>query len=183
MKAFVASFNRHAKSIEDVAPLLFRLLLAYVFYGAAMQKVGGIENVAFWFESLGIPFATLNAYLATGTEFLGFILLFLGLGTRFISVALVFVLLVAMFTVHIDNGWLVIGSSAADAEVAKRLEMATEILKEYGNYEWLTERGSFVVLQNGIENIITYIAMLLALIATGPGRLSMDALIERKNKN
>jgi putative oxidoreductase len=93
---------------------------------------------------------------------------------------LIIVLLMALFTVHLDNGWLVIGSSGHDPEIAKRVTMAREILREYGNYDWLTAKGSFVILQNGMENVVTYIAMLLMLIVHGPGRISIDALIEKK---
>lgn len=175
-------FRNSLRYIEDVAPLLLRLLVAYVLYNTALEKLSSIEGTAYWFENLGIPFPTLNAYMAALTETAGFVLLTLGLGTRLISIPLIFVLLVALFTVHIDNGWLVIGSSGHDPEIASRINMAREILKEYGNYDWLTAKGSFVILQNGIENIVTYISMLLALIVYGPGRISVDAIIEKKFK-
>ena len=60
--------------------------------------------------------------------------------------------------------------------------MAREILQENGNYSWLTEKGSFVVLQNGAEFVVTYIVMLLTLISFGPGRISLDFLLEKKMK-
>ena len=41
--------------------------------------------------------------------------------------------------------------------------------------KWLTENGSFVVLNNGIEFAATYFIMLLALFYLGAGRyISMD---------
>ena len=52
-----------------------------------------------------------------------------------------------------------------------------EILKENGDYAWLTAEGGFVVLQNGIEFVVTYMAMLLTIAAVGPGRISLDYLI------
>jgi len=177
-----AKFKESLRYIEDAAPLILRLLLAYVFYFTAIEKLANIEGTAFWFENLGIPLPTLNAYLSAITETAGFILLFLGLGTRLISIPLIFALLVALFTVHIDNGWLVIGSSGHDPEIAKRVDMAREILKEFGNYDWLTAKGSFVILQNGMENVVTYMGMLLALLVYGPGKISLDALIEKKLK-
>jgi len=175
-------FKNGVGKVEDLAPLVFRLLLAYVFYGTAIEKLGSIEGTAYWFESLGIPFHTLNAYMAAITETAGFVLLFLGLGTRFISIGLIFVMIVALLTVHIDNGWLVIGSSLNDPEVASRVGKAKEILKEFANYDWITAKGSLVVLQNGMEFVVTYIAMLLSLIFTGPGKISVDAIIESKMK-
>ena len=175
-------FKQSLRYIEDFAPLILRLLLAYVFYFTALEKLANIEGTAYWFENLGVPLPTLNAYLAALTETAGVILLILGLGTRLISMPLIFVLVIALFTVHIDNGWLVIGSSLNDPEIAKRVNMAREILKEYGNYDWLTAKGSFVILQNGMENVVTYMAMLLTLIVHGPGKISIDALIEKKVK-
>ena len=182
MSDLYAKFKDSLRYVEDIAPLLLRLLLAYVFYFTALEKLSSIEGTAYWFESLGIPLPTLNAYMSTITETAGFILLFLGLGTRLISIPLIFAMLVALVTVHLDNGWLVIGSSGNDPEIASRVSMAREILKEHGNYEWLTERGPFVILQNGYEFVVTYIAMLFTLVVYGPGRISIDTLIEKKFK-
>jgi putative oxidoreductase len=61
-----------------------------------------------------------------------------------------------------------------------RLGTAREILQEHGNYTWLTEKGSFVILNNGIEFGVTYLAMLLALLFTGGGRFtSIDYYLSR----
>jgi putative oxidoreductase len=52
---------------------------------------------------------------------------------------------------------------------------AQDILREHKNYEWLTENGSFVVLNNGIEFAATYFFMLLTLFFFGAGKyLSVD---------
>ena len=93
------------KSLESLPLLAIRLVLVVGFFGPARTKIGNIENIAQWFDSMGYPFPTLNAYLATGTESLGVILLFLGLGTRIISIPLMIVMLVAIFTVHLKNGF------------------------------------------------------------------------------
>ena len=53
---------------------------------------------------------------------------------------------------------------------AQRLARAKEILKENGNYSWLTGRGSLVILNGGIEFAATYFIMLLALLVSGGGR-------------
>jgi len=182
MQKLYNKFINSLTLLEDIAPLMLRLLLAYVFYGTAMEKIGGIDSITAWFEHLGIPFPALNAYLSAITETAGFILLFLGLGTRLISIPLIIILLVAILTIHFDNGWLVIGSRANDPEIASRVGKAVELLKEHGHYDWLTEKGPFVILQNGMEFAVTYIAMLLSLIAFGPGRISVDALIKSKFK-
>ncbi len=90
---------------RDIALLLARLTIAYGFYNPAMQKWSDMSSVASWFGTLGIPFPTLNAYLAASTELLGVVLLTLGLFTRLISLPLIVVMVVAIATVHIGHGF------------------------------------------------------------------------------
>lgn len=169
--------------LDGVGPLALRLYLAYPFWYAGMQKISGIENTVQWFGNaewgLGLPFPTLLAYLAAYTEFIGAWLLLLGLATRWISIPLMATMLVAIFAVHWDNGWFAIAQSA-DPEVAVRLGTARDILREHGNYAWLTERGGIVILNNGIEFAVTYLVMLVSLLFTGGGRYtSVDYYLSR----
>ena len=90
---------------QSISLLLARLTVAYGFYQPAMQKWSDISSVADWFGTLGIPFPTLNAYLAASTELLGVVLLTLGLFTRLISVPLMVVMAVAITTVHLSHGF------------------------------------------------------------------------------
>jgi putative oxidoreductase len=90
---------------QSISLLLARLTVAYGFYQPAMQKWSDISSVADWFGTLGIPFPTLNAYLAASTELLGVVLLTLGLFTRLISVPLMVVMVVAITTVHLSHGF------------------------------------------------------------------------------
>jgi uncharacterized membrane protein YphA (DoxX/SURF4 family) len=83
----------------------------------------------------------------------------------------------ALVTVHLGHGWLAIGDSLHDQEIISRISKAKEILKTNGNYSWLTEKGSLVILQNGVEFVAIYMTMLLAILGTGPGRFSLDRLI------
>jgi len=92
-------------SLRDLPPLFFRLILAYGFYTPAMMKWGNIGGIAEWFGSIGIPFPTLNAYMAASTEMAAVILLPLGLATRFISIPLIITMIVAILTVHGGNGF------------------------------------------------------------------------------
>ncbi len=91
--------------IQDVPLLLIRFVLAYGFWGPGMKKYENFESIVGWFGSLGIPFPTLAAYMATATELIGAVLIFLGLLTRIISFPLIIVMLVAIFTVHIGHGF------------------------------------------------------------------------------
>lgn len=90
---------------QSVSLLLARLAVAYGFYEPAMQKWSDISSVATWFSTLGIPFPTLNAYIAASTELLGVVLLTLGLFTRIISIPLMVMMIVAITTVHLAHGF------------------------------------------------------------------------------
>ena len=86
--------------------LLFaRLVVAYGFYEPAMMKWTDIGAIATWFGSIGIPLPTINAYMAATTEIVGVVLLTLGLFTRLISLPLMVVMIVAIVTVHLPNGF------------------------------------------------------------------------------
>ncbi len=105
MKTLLEKLRTFASKLDSIALLGIRLVLAYGFYKPAMMKWNDINAIGGWFESMGYPFPYLNAYLAGITEVVGVILLVLGLGTRLISIPLIFVMLVAIFTVHIDGGF------------------------------------------------------------------------------
>lgn len=97
--------SNQLSKLNDVSILAIRLVLAYGFYGPASMKWGNVSGIAEWFASMNIPFPTLNAYLATGTEMAAVFLLPIGLATRIISIPLVITMIVAIFTVHIGNGF------------------------------------------------------------------------------
>lgn len=159
--------------LDGLAPLALRVYLFFPLWMAGTQKIAGIDNTIEWFGNtewgLGLPFPTLLAYLAAYTEAVGALLLLIGLATRWISIPLMVTMLVAIFTVHWGHGWAVIADSSSP-EVAQRLGAAREILTEHGNYSWLTEKGAFVIFNNGMELAVTYLIMLFSLLFTGGGR-------------
>lgn len=185
---------------DFLAPLLLRLYLAPVFWVAANNKWNpldpdsSLQSTIDWFANpdwgLGLPFPELMATLAWGAEYFGAILLLLGLAVRLISIPLMVTMLVAAITVHLQNGWQAIhdpmsafASDNVDGAM-ERLQTAKEILREHGNYDWLTETGNFVLLNNGIEFAATYFVMLLTLFFIGAGRyLSLDYWIVRRLDN
>ena len=104
-KKIYAEYTRLSEYMHSIALLLARLVVAYGFYEPAMMKWQDIHAVADWFGSMGIPFPTLNAYMSASTEVAGVILLTLGLFTRLISIPLIIVMIVAIVTVHLHNGF------------------------------------------------------------------------------
>ena len=190
MTSIVQGFGRFQEGVwqrlaylDGLAPLAIRVYLFFPFWMAGTQKISGMQNTIDWFGNsewgLGLPLPWLLAPLAAYTEAVGAVLLLMGLATRWISIPLMVTMLVATFSVHWDNGWAAIADSSAP-EVARRLGAAREILREHGNYGWLTEEGGFVILNNGIEFAVTYLIMLLVLFFTGGGRfVSVDHYLGR----
>ena len=144
IKTLYLNYASKVEVLKDIVPpLAFRLILAYGFYKPAMAKLDDVHAIGDWFAGMGLPAPYFQAYLATGTECLGVILLTLGLGVRIISIPLIITMLVAIKTVHWGNGF---------------------------------EAG-----QNGYEIPLYYILMLVSLICTGAGKVSVDYLIGRRN--
>jgi putative oxidoreductase len=175
---------------DFLGPLALRLYLVPIFWMAGTKKLADMDSIIEWFGNpdwgLGLPFPEVMAWLATLTEAGGAILLLVGFAVRWISIPLMITMVVAAVTVHWQNGWLAIaegtGPFATERTVGavERLDKAKEILQTHGNYDWLTQNGSFVVLNNGIEFAATYFIMLLVLFFIGAGRFfSMDYWIRR----
>ena len=188
----------------DGVPLLFlRLIVAPVLIIAGLHKFETFSATTAWFDNtLGLPLPGLMAFLAATTEFLGGLLLLFGLAVRLVSLPLMFTMLVAIFTVHLEHGWFAIAPGSADTNPARvfaaaqlpwakdslrnshqvglRVREARSVLRDSGRYDWLTARGGFVVLQNGIEFAATYLVMLLLLFYYGGGRyVSADYWLQR----
>jgi putative oxidoreductase len=105
LKKAHSEFARLGEYLKSPSLLLARLVVAYGFYEPAMMKWKDINSVAEWFGSMGIPFPTLNAYMAASTEAAGVVLLALGLLTRLISIPMIVIMVVAIVTAHLHNGF------------------------------------------------------------------------------
>jgi putative oxidoreductase len=177
--------------LDFVPSLLLRIYLAPIFWMAGTQKAAHFTDTVEWFGNaewgLGLPLPWLMAFLATAAELVGAVSLVLGLALRWMCIPMMFTMLIATFTVHWQNGWLAIAegsgvfSNMRAMEAQKRLEEAKEILMQHGDWEHLTEFGSFVILNNGVEFAVTYFIMLLALAFLGAGRyVSVDYWIRKR---
>jgi len=87
--------------------LAARLLLAYGFAKPALLKLNDMSATSAWFASMQIPFPTFTAYLVSGLETIGIVLLVLGLFTRQISILLSFIMMGAILFVHEAHGFSV----------------------------------------------------------------------------
>jgi len=185
------SFLNSLEHASGLPALLLRLFLAPIMMQAGWTKFQGWENTVAWFGNpdwgLGLPFPELMVFLAAGSELVGGAFLVIGLATRFVAIPLIVTMLVAIFSAHWENGWLAISDASSwlandrVLDAAEKKQAIKSILKEHGNYGWLTANGSVTILNNGIEFAATYFIMLLALFFMGAGRyFSMDYWIARR---
>ena len=180
-----------AKALDFIAPLLLRLYLVPVFWMAGSKKFMNFTDTVDWFGNedwgLGLPLPYLLVFLVALVEVLGAIFLLVGFGVRLISIPLMITMLIAGITVHLKNGWLAIAEGSGvfaterTAGAIERLDVVKTLLKDNGNYQWLTENGSVVILNNGVEFAATYFIMLLVLFFIGAGNfVSVDYWLKRK---
>lgn len=182
---------------DGLGSFLLRLYLAPVMIQAGWTKWSAFDSTVAWFGNddwgLGLPLAPLMVTLVILTELMGGALLLVGLFTRLLTLPLMLTMVVATFAVHGENGWPAIADSSSwfsdgtlfynesVMEAPQKLDAAKSILKEHGNYNWLTSSGRFVVLNNGIEFAVTYFVMLLVLLFMGGGRyLSLDYWLSKR---
>ena len=92
---------------KNLILLSVRWILAYGFAMPSLLKLNDMSETAKWFDAMSIPFPLFTSYLVSGIEAMGIVLLILGLFTRYISVLLSFVMLGAIFFVHISHGFSV----------------------------------------------------------------------------
>ena len=142
-------------NLHGLAPIFPRVLLAYEFGEAGLEKLHG-DN---WFADLSFPFpfsllpADFSWTLATGLEIIAPIALIMGFMTRFFSAALMVLTVVAIAAVHWPAEWHTL------AELWKGYAITDQ---GYGNYK----------LPLG------YLFMLGSLLLSGSGRVGVDAWLK-----
>jgi putative oxidoreductase len=103
-------FKRLMATSDDVAMTILRLTLGVVFFAHGAQKMlgwfggyGFSGTMGFFTHQLGVP-APL-AFLAIVTEFFGGLGLILGLLTRIPALGIAVEMIIAVFMVHLPNGF------------------------------------------------------------------------------
>ena len=106
----IATIKNLLSSNDTSATLPLRLIAGIIFFAHGAQKLFawfggyGLEGTGQWMESIGLAPGYLLTLLAGSAEFFGGILLIVGLLVRPASLVLAFTMVVAIFSVHIDNG-------------------------------------------------------------------------------
>lgn len=89
----------------DWAPLLLRLGVGLIFVYAGWGKLTGIEGTAAFFGDLGIPLAGLMAWVVALVEFVGGLMVLAGFKITVPSLLLAFVMVVALLTTKLGEGF------------------------------------------------------------------------------
>lgn len=90
--------------------LVLRVPVGIIFAAHGAQKLFGwfggygLEGTGAWMDSIGLSPGVLMAFLAGAAEFFGGLALILGFLTRPAAAALAVAMLVAIFSVHFENG-------------------------------------------------------------------------------
>jgi len=135
-----------------------RLIVGFGFMQHGYAKLArGPEHFIAILHALGVPAPELLAWATIGVEFLGGLAILLGLLVPLASMPMAVVLLVAIFTVHLPNGFSSIKLLSVDAAGA-----------HFG--------------QPGYETDLLYLATLLGLVLGGSGPLSLDRLLLRAKR-
>ncbi|MCC2522125.1 oxidoreductase [Vibrio coralliilyticus] len=107
MKALLKTLT---ESKAGYSALALRIPVGIIFMAHGAQKLFGwfggygLEGTGQWMASIGLGPGVLMAFLAGSAEFFGGLFILLGLLTRPASIALAFTMLVAIFSVHFENG-------------------------------------------------------------------------------
>jgi len=139
--------------LKQWAPVPLRLIVGYGFFAHGLAKIEkGPEHFVEIVQAIGVPFPGPMAWLTIAVELLCGIMMIAGAFVPLIAVPMAAVLLVALFTVHIQFGFTSI-----------KLIAVTAAGPQFG--------------PPGMETDLLYLACLAALVAAGAGPLSVDSLL------
>lgn len=138
------------------APIPLRLIVGYGFMAHGWAKLAkGPDVFAGILHAIGVPHPVLMAWATIVIELFGGLAVLMGAVVPLVSLPMAVVLLVAVFTVHLPNGFSSI-----------KLLAVTPAGARFG--------------QPGYETDLLYLACLAALAVGGSGPWSVDGLIARR---
>jgi putative oxidoreductase len=138
------------------APIPLRLIVGYGFVEHGFAKLSkGPEAFAGILHAIGVPAPHLMAWLTILTELIGGLAVLLGIFVPLVSLPMAALLFVAIFTVHLPNGFSSI-----------KLISVTAGRAQFG--------------PPGYEVNLLYLACLAALVFGGSGPLALDGYLRKK---
>ena len=151
-------FSVAAKDYRQVSPLFLRLAVGFGFMAHGWAKLSrGPEGFAKLLTLLHVPFPHLTAWISVLIETLGGFAIFAGIFVSLSALPLICTMLVAMFSIHIHYGYSSINTIG------------------------LTAKGPLFG-PPGYEINLLYIAALIALVISGAGKFSLDAVIAKRRE-
>jgi putative oxidoreductase len=134
-----------------------RLIVGYGFMEHGYAKLArGPDDFASILHALGMPAATFLSWATILIELLGGLAVILGAYIPLASIPMMIVLLVAIFTVHLPNGFSSI-----------KLQSVTAAGARFG--------------QPGYETDLLYLACLIALVLGGSGPFALDRMLRGRS--
>jgi putative oxidoreductase len=157
MNALLARCSRLVPSSWAAGYALpLRLIVGYGFMEHGYAKLArGLDSFTAILHAIGTPLPALLAWATIGVELIGGLVVLLGMLIPLASIPMAMVLLVAIVTVHLPNGFSSIKLLSVDAAGA-----------HFG--------------QPGYETDLLYMAGLVALVIGGPGPLALDRVLLRQ---
>ena len=150
------TFLSAGKNYQQSALLFLRLVIGFGFMAHGWAKLSrgpaGFEKLI---TQIGVPFPHLMAWVTPLVEVIGGFAIFIGLVVSIAAVPLIVTMLVAMFGIHVHYGF--------------------SSIKTIG----VTPQGPLFG-PPGYEINLLYISGLIALIISGAGKFSMDAILAKR---
>ena len=153
----LANFSEHS-TLARWAPIPLRLIVGYGFMQHGIAKLlRGADEFAGILHALGVPAPHFMAWVNILTELIGGFAVLVGGFVSLASIPMAILLLVAIFTVHLPNGFSSI-----------KLLAVTSAGPQFGPV--------------GYEVNLLYLACLAGLVLGGAGPFSLDARLQKRKK-
>src|SRR5689334_9111064 len=153
------AWNGRALVFGDWWALPLRLIVGFGFMQHGYAKLArGADSFTGILQALHVPMAHMMAWATILVEVFGGLAVILGVFIPLASIPMAAVLLVAIFTVHLPNGFSSI-----------KLETVTAAGAHFG--------------QPGYETDLLYLAALAALVLAGPGPLAIFQQLRPNKRN
>jgi putative oxidoreductase len=148
---FQPSFSRLKSRLIDWSDVPLRLILSATFMAHGYSKLyGGVDSFAAALGQMGVPLPVLSAWLVTFVELFGGLFLLVGFLTRFSALAIGINMVMAIFLVHIGQGFMMKAGAPGSPGPA--------------GYEWQ----------------LALVAMCTTLVMRGAGSLSVDHYLRHR---
>ena len=149
--------SRARSALAPWAPIPLRLIVGYGFVQHGFAKIArGPESFVAILRALGVPAPHFMAWFSILTELLGGLAVLVGGLVTLASIPMAMLLFVAIFTVHLPNGF----SSV-------KLIAVTAAGPQFGPV--------------GYEVNLLYLACLAALVCAGAGPFSLDSFLKTRH--